>query len=91
MKENEEPEFKLPRDTNLRKILDQRGIPVWRAEFEFPVNNTDDTPENYFSMKSAVKSRNVRMWWIIGDGLLCMDKGEYFIVPSSNVKFAKFE
>lgn len=80
----------LPTNPNLRKII-ERGIPVWRAEFQAAVNNSDDVPENYFSSKSNTKSRNVKMWWINGDGLLCLHKGEYFIVPSACVKFAKFE
>lgn len=74
----------------LKKIL-ERGIPVWRAEFHSAVNNSDDVPENYFSSQSHVKSRNVKMWWINGDGLVCLHKEKYFIVPSATVKFAKFE
>ncbi len=74
----------------LQKALD-RGIPVWRAEFHAAINNSDDVPENYFSSKSAVKSRHVNMWWIQGDGLLCLHKEQWFMVPSANVKFAKFE
>ena len=85
-------EEKIPEPSNayLKKLL-ERGIPVWRAEFHSAVNNTDDVPENYFSTDSAVKSRQVKMWWINGDGLLCFHKNEYFLVPTSTVKFIKFE
>ena len=76
--------------TILSKMLD-RGIPCRYAAFHSAVNNADDTPENFFSSKSAVKSRNVKMWWINGDGLLCLHKEEYFMVPSATVKFTKFE
>jgi len=74
----------------LKKLID-RGIPTWRAEFHSAVNNTDDVPENYFSSESNVKSRNVKMWWINGDGVLCLHKGKFFMVPHANVKFVKFE
>lgn len=69
----------------------ERGVPVWRAEFHSAINNVDDIPENYFSNKSSVVSRHVKMWWINGDGLLCYQKERYFFVPSSTVKFVKFE
>lgn len=83
-------EFELPVHPMLLKCL-ERGIPVMRAEFHSAVNNSDQVPENYFSNQSAVKSRQVRMWWINGDGLLCMHKGKWFIVPHATVKFANFE
>lgn len=69
----------------------EHGIPIWRAEFHSAVNNGDDVPENYFSSKSTVKSRNVEMRWIKGDGLWCLHKGQYFIVPAATVKFAKVQ
>jgi hypothetical protein len=87
---NEELSTKHPSHAVLKKLL-ERGIPVWRAEFHSAVNNSDDVPESYFSSKSAVKSRQVDMWWINGDGLLCYHKGTYFLVPSATVKFVKFE
>lgn len=74
----------------LTKML-ERGIPVKRADFHSAVNNSDNVPENYFSNRSNVPSRNVTMWWINGDGLLCYHKKEYFFVPASTVKEAKFE
>lgn len=74
----------------LKKILD-RGIPVWKAEFHSAVNNTDDVPETYFSKTSQASSRKVEMVWINGDGLICLHKGKYFMVPSSNVRYCKFE
>lgn len=73
------------------KKLIERGIPVWRADFHCAVNNTDDVPENYFSAQSAVKSRQVEMWWINGDGLLCFQQEKFFMVPSATVKFCKFQ
>lgn len=73
------------------KKMKELGIPVWRAEFHFAVNNTDDSPEFYFSSQSNNKGRNVEMWWLSGDGLLCFHKDKYFMVPSSNVKYHKFE
>lgn len=69
----------------------KNAIPVWRAEFHSAVNNGDDVPENYFSSKSQVKSRNVQMWWVKGDGLWCLHKGQYFVVPAATVKFAKIQ
>jgi hypothetical protein len=74
----------------LKKIL-ERGIPVWRAEFHTAINNSDNVPENYFSSTSNVPSRVVKMWWVNGDGLFCLHKGKYFIVPSASVRFAKFD
>jgi hypothetical protein len=88
MKNHEE--IKEETHPTIRKII-ERGIPVWRAEFHSAVNNSDNVPENYFSAESSVKSRNVKMWWINGDGLLCLHKEKYFIVPSATVRFAKFE
>ena len=79
-----------PQSVMMPKGFANRPIPVWRAEFHSAVNNSDDVPESYFSSKSHVKSRQVSMWWISGDGLLCLHKGTYFIVPSATVKFAKF-
>lgn len=67
------------------------GIPVIRAEFIHAVNNADDVPESNFSISSATKSRQVKMWWIPGDGLLCFQHQKYFFVPSGMVKFVKFE
>jgi len=82
---------RMPQSTSeVRKLLD-KGIPVWRAEFHSAVNNSDDVPETNFSSKSHTASRNVRMWWVSGDGLLCLHKGEYFMVPGATVKFCKFE
>lgn len=81
--------FSFPHDPVLKKCLD-RGIPAWYASFQSAVNNADDTPENFFSSKSSLKSRNVRMWWINGDGLLCCHKGEWFTVPAANVRFTRF-
>lgn len=80
---------KLKLNPNLQKLIDS-GIPVWRAEFQGAVNNTDDVPENYFSSKSAVKSRNVQMW-LTPHFLICYHKGEYFAVPNANVKFDKLD
>jgi hypothetical protein len=68
-----------------------RGIPVWRAEFLHAINNADDVPENNFSTRSPTKSRQVEMWWIPGDGLLCFQHEKYFFVPSAQVRFVKFE
>lgn len=73
------------------KAMIEIGIPVWRAEFHAAVNNSDGVPEHYFSADSASASRHVKMWWVRGDGLLCLHKDRYFIVPSASVKFAKFE
>ena len=73
----------------LKKIL-ERGIPVWKADFHSAVNNSDEVPENYFSAESNRKSRQVEMWWINGDGLVCLHKNKYFMVPTSTVKFLKF-
>lgn len=75
---------------NLKKMI-ERGIKVWRADFHSAVNNADNVPENYFSSKSDTKSRNVEMWWIPSDGLLCLHKDRYFMVPSATVKQHKFE
>lgn len=75
--------------SQIQTIL-SRGIPVWKAEFHTAVNNTDNTPETYFSDASNVASRNVMMWWL-PEGLYCLHKGEYFVVPSAQVRFAKFK
>jgi hypothetical protein len=68
-----------------------KSIFVTRAEFIHAVNNADDVPESNFSIASATKSRQVKMWWIPGDGLLCFQNNKYFFVPSGMVKFVKFE
>lgn len=69
----------------------ERGIACWKAEFHSAVNNSDQTPETMFSSRSAAKSRQVNMWWVSGEGLLCLHAGKYFMVPSATVKFANFE
>lgn len=70
----------------------ESGIPVWKAEFQSAVNNSDQVPENYFSSESNVKSRNVRMWLTAGGNiLLCLHKGKYFFVPAADIKFGNFE
>lgn len=68
----------------------ENGIPVWRAEFHAAVNNADNVPENYFSANSNVKSRNVEMWWVNNNGLLCKHKDKFFLVPAASVKFCNF-
>lgn len=68
-----------------------KGVSVIRAEFIHAVNNADDVPESNFSISSATKSRQVKMWWIPGDGLLCFQHQKYFFVPGGMVKFVKFE
>ncbi len=67
------------------------GIPVLRADFIHAVNNSDEVPENNFSIYSPTKSRQVKMWWILGDGLLCFQNEKYFFVPSGQVRVVKFE
>ena|ERR1700679_72894 len=68
-----------------------KGIPVSRAEFLHAVNNAEDVPESNLSTTSPTKSRNAKMWWIPGDGLLCFQQNKYFFVPSGMVKYVKFE
>jgi len=85
-----EIEFKEPVHPNLKKAF-ERGIPVKVAQFMAAVNNADGIPETYFSTDSNAESRRVRMWWIQGDGLLCWHQGQWFMTPSANVKFHKFE
>jgi hypothetical protein len=74
----------------IQRMIEQ-GLPVTRAEFHAAVNNGDNIPENYFSNKSNVKSRNVQMWWINGNGILCLHHDKYFLVPAASVKFCNFE
>lgn len=90
MQTKSDEEISPPMDPNLKKAF-ERGIPVSRAVFHAAVNNSEDVPENYFSSASAIKSRNVKMWWVQGDQLLCHHKGKWFGVPASNVIFHKFE
>lgn len=75
--------------TLLESVI-KRGIPVWKADFHSAVNNSDETPENFFSQKSTHKSRNVEMWWVPGDGLYCKHKDQLFGVPTSTVKKVYF-
>ncbi len=70
--------------------LKKKGFPVWKAEFHTAINNSDDVPETMFSEKSIVPSRKVEMWWI-PDGLLCLHKDQYFLVPSASVRYVKFK
>ncbi len=72
----EEPKALHP---NLEKMIKQ-GIPVSKAEFNAAVNNADNVPENYFSEDSNNSSRRAQMW-LVPAGLLCMQKGKYFLVP----------
>jgi hypothetical protein len=74
----------------LKKIMD-RGIPVCKVEFHQAVNNAKDIPVSYLSTNSTQADRRAKMWWINGDGLLCLQKGEYFTVPSSNCIRIKYE
>jgi hypothetical protein len=67
------------------------GLPVWRAEFNRAVNNSSDVPETNFSIHSPTKSRCVQMWWVPANGLLCLQDGKHFMVPSETVKFCKFD
>ena len=83
-------EFVDPKDPLLKKMV-EKGLPVWKAEFQSSVNNTDDVPEYFFSNHSNHPSRNVQMWWLPGDGLLCLHKHEYFFVPSTNIKYVKID
>ena len=64
---------------NLVKMISQ-GIPVSKAEFNAAVNNADNVPENYFSEESQNSSRRCQMW-LVPAGLLCLQKGKYFLVP----------
>lgn len=69
--------------------LIETGIPVSKAQFHAAVNNADQVPENYFSCHSAVKSRQVKMWWT-PHTLICHQKDKYWGVPISTVIFANF-
>jgi len=89
-----ESNFKLEGPPSVEQKIDNMklaGIPVWRAEFNRAVNNSLDVPETNFSIHSPTKSRCVQMWWIPGNGLLCLHEGKHFLVPSETVKFCKFE
>lgn len=71
------------------KFIDA-GIPVSEAKFIQAVDNAESTPETYFSKKSSNSSRNSEMWWT-SIGLVCLQREKYFVVPFSNIKFAKFD
>jgi hypothetical protein len=88
--ETESDKFGILYRTKIAEVLAD-AIPIWRAEFHAAVNNSDDVPEHYFSSKSALKSRQVEMWWVKNDGLWCLHKNQYFIVPAATVKFAKVQ
>ncbi len=90
MKSEKAEALTLDNMSKIQKLID-RGISVWKAEFHAAVNNSDEIPETFFSNRSAKKERHVTMWWINGDGLLCLHKGKYFIVPTSTVRYADFE
>lgn len=75
----------------ISKMINERGIPVNKAEFHASVNNSDNTPESHFSLASQSKDRQVKMWWIVGgEGLLCLHKDKYFLVPQATVKYCNF-
>lgn len=67
-----------------------QGVPVYRAEFQSAVNTIDGVPENGFSEKSAVATRRVEMWWTPA-GLICRQKGKFFVTPTANVRHAHFK
>lgn len=77
-----------PKTSYLDKCIES-GISVEEAKFIQAVDNAEKTPETHFSTKSAQPSRNVDMWWT-AVGLVCLQRSKYFVVPFSNVKFAKF-
>ena len=73
----------------LAKLVD-KGIPVWKAEFHSAVNNSDGVPETFFSLESNRRERVVEMWWVSGDGLLCLHKDKYFLIPGATAKDCRF-
>lgn len=73
----------------LQKMI-ETAIPVNYAQFHSAVNNSDKTPENYFSSTSAVPSRNVAMWYT-PHTLICKHKDKYFGVPTATCIFVNFD
>lgn len=63
---------------------------MWKAVFKNSVSNADNVPEMFFSTKSNVKSRNITMLWIVGEGLLCNQGDQYFLVPRGNIDYVHF-
>jgi len=76
--------------TNKEKIeaMIEQSIEIEYSKFHAAVDNTDGTPENYFSEVSSVPSRNVKMW-AHRDWIICLHKGKYILVPQSNSIFAR--
>lgn len=73
----------------LAKLI-ETGIPVTAAKFHTAVDNSEKVPESYYSAESNLKSRRIEMWYT-PNGLVCMHKDAYFIVPLANVIFANFK
>lgn len=68
--------------------LIEGAVPVSYAKFHAAVDNSDGTPENYFSEVSNTASRNVQMWASYAY-LICLHKEKYILVPISNVIFSR--
>lgn len=88
--ENNEDTFVAPKSKYLEKIM-ERGIPVESAKFHQAIDNGYKVPESFFNKDSLNKSRQAKMWWINGDGLLCFQNNKYFLIPSADVIFVHFE
>jgi hypothetical protein len=81
-------DVRIPSSTQKIEKLIEGAIPVKYAKFHAAVDNADGTPENYFSETSNTPSRNVQIWASYAY-LICLHKGQYLLVPLSNVIYSK--
>lgn len=78
-----------PINKHLQALID-KGIPVFQAEFHAAINNADNVPESFLSENSAKSNRQATMWWTQA-GLVCNQKGFFFLVPEATVKYCHFK
>lgn len=70
---------------NLFEKLWKSGIHVTKTRFQGDVNNSDQEPEGEFNEESLKSSRRVEMR-LVPQGLLCLHKKKYFMVPLPHIK-----
>lgn len=66
------------------------GLPARKTRFQGDVNNIDQVPESEFNESSKAPSRRVEMR-LVPQGLLCLQKEQYFLVPLPHIKQIYFK
>lgn len=75
-------------DSLLQKAIES-GAPLSKVQFHAAVNNSEGTPENYFSLTSANASRRCEMW-LTTLGYVFKQNDKYFGCPTANGIFHNF-